>query len=226
MATSKWLPFFAVFVLSAGQLLSVQISAFAEYTIVSGNLTADDDVQSTPFSTTQTENYLFFTTSYAGGTNADGTTTAAGGFDPILTLFDSSGNTINYNDDDTTGFVGTDPTTGLAADSYFAQVLGPGTYTLSISEYDNFATTNSSSWSEAGNSDFTSNFSNPFNPLPGPFLDQTGDQRTSSYTYDIVSTPLPTVPEPSGAEAFAAFAIVAFGFALRNRIRKSKTRRS
>jgi len=195
----------------------VAFPAHAEFTftVASGNLSADDDVQSTPFTLTQAQSLIFYTTSYAGGTNADGTVTPAGGFDPILTLFDSSGNTIAYNDDDTTGFVGTDPATGLAADSYFSETLGPGTYTLSISEYDNFASTDSSDWTEAGNPTFTSEFANPFNPLPGPFLDQTGDQRTSSYTYDIQASDFNAepgaVPEPSPAIDMGLFVVVLTG---------------
>jgi len=200
-----------------------QAHADPPYIVVSGSLSADDDVQSTVFSPTQAATYTFYTTSYAGGTNADGSITSPGGFDPILTLFDSNGNTIGFNDDDTTGFANTDPTTGFVGDSYFTEVLDPGTYTLSISEYDNFATTNSSSWSEAGNPDFTGNFSNPFNPLPGPFLDQTGDQRTADYTYDIVAGPAdvqnpPAVPEPSGALTFAVFVVVGAAFVRRSRL--------
>ena len=203
-------------------LLSLPSIAHAqEYTVLNGSFTHDDDVQSSIFTTQTTQTFTFYTTSYAGGPNADGSYSYEGGFDPILTLFGASGSTINYNDDDPTGFANTDPTTGLTADSYFTQTLGPGTYTLSISEYDNVATTNSSSWSEAGNPNFTSQFSNPFNPMPGPFLDQTGDPRTSAFTYNIASNgaytlgaPVPELPETVDFAIFTAFGIC---FLLRTR---------
>ena len=90
-----------------------------------------------------------------GGTNADGTTTGESGFDTSLTLFDGADNTIAYYGDDTTGFVNTDPNTGLAADSYFTQAVTPGIYRLAIAECDNFARTNFSDYFEAGNPTFT-----------------------------------------------------------------------
>lgn len=202
---------------SLTRVLSITISllgfcicrAMSSPIVVSGNLVTDDDIHSTFFSVEQTGTVTFYTTSYAGGTNADGTITLGGGFDPILSLFDSNGNTIDYNDEDFTGFVNTDPNTGLATDSYFTAVLNPGAYQIAVSQYDNLAPLNNMNWSEAGNPNFTSQFFNPFNPLPGPFLDQTGDQRTSAYTYNIDGNNLgaAVVPEAS-AGAYLGLAIV------------------
>jgi len=170
--------------------------------VVSGNLTADDDVQSTLFSLSQTQSLAFYTTSYAGGVNADGSVTPSGGFDPILSLFDANGNLIALNDDDTTGHSRIDPVTQVVADSYFSNDLGPGTYRLAVSEYDNFPSSTFSTYSEAGNPTFTNQFSNS---LSGPFVDVTGAQRTSAYTYNIAA-----VPEASAGISMMGFLMLGY----------------
>ena len=76
--------------------------------------------------------------SYAGGTNADGVAIAAGGFDPVLTLFDSSGVLVDQNDDNPNTPTG-DPNTGAAYDSFLQVTLDAGSYTVAVSQYDNFA---------------------------------------------------------------------------------------
>jgi hypothetical protein len=79
---------------------------------------------------------------YAGGTMADGTAVARGGFDPILALFNAStGALINYNDDGH-GFVPFDPVTDRDWDTYLQAILQPGTYTVSVMAFSNFAAGN------------------------------------------------------------------------------------
>ena len=210
----------AITVMSLVAFPALTQQAHAQFSpvVVSGTFAADDDVQSTVFTVLQTDTFAFYTTSYAGGTNTDGTTTGSGGFDPILTLFDGAGNTLAYNDDDMTGFVNTDPNTGLAADSYLTQTLTPGTYRLAVSEYDNFALTDFADYSEAGNPTFTSQFSNPLNPLPGPFIDPTGAQRTSAFTYDIMATGAANpVPEASSGLTLSVLLALAWALAIRRK---------
>src|SRR5262245_35968039 len=64
-----------------------------------GSFAVDNDVQLFNFSVMAPSNVTLRTWSYAGGTNAAGQLIAAGGFDPILALFDSSGALIDQNDD-------------------------------------------------------------------------------------------------------------------------------
>ena len=66
--------------------------------------------------------------SYSGGTMADGTVIGAGGFDPILALFDGSGNLIGQDDDSGPGY-----------DVWLSRLLQPGNYTVSVMAYSNFA---------------------------------------------------------------------------------------
>lgn len=113
---------------------------------------------------------------YAGGTNGEGVTFAAGGFDPVLSLFDAAGDLV-AEDDDGRGLV--DPQTGLASDSQLLRTLDVGSYFLAISAYGNVSLGGL---------------------LPGPtggfsgggsFIDGEGDARSSFYAVDIVLTPLP-----------------------------------
>lgn len=111
-------------------------------TTLTGSLSADDSVFTYNFSSTGTQLYNFYTTSYGGGTNADGTKTAAGGFDPILTLFSSSsGKVIGFGGGagKCTGVLVADPTTHLCDDANFTALLTFGSYTLDLTEFPNAA---------------------------------------------------------------------------------------
>ncbi len=103
-----------------------------------GSFNDDDEVQEFNFSMAGAASDVTLRTwSYAGGTNAAGTSIAAGGFDPILTLFNAStGNLISANDD---GFLVTDPLTGQAYDSFLTSNLPAGDYTATITQFSSFA---------------------------------------------------------------------------------------
>jgi hypothetical protein len=76
------------------------------------------------------------TWSYAGGTNAQGTVIERGGFDPIVSLFNSStGALISSNDD--SGLVA-DPVSGLPWDSFLAANLSAGNYTATVTQFSSF----------------------------------------------------------------------------------------
>jgi hypothetical protein len=75
-----------------------------------------------------------------GGTNLAGTIIPAGGFDPYLSLFNGSGATATFlasNDD------GSCPpgalSGGFCRDSSLSLTLGPGTYTLVVTAFDNMS---------------------------------------------------------------------------------------
>lgn len=169
-----------------------------------GTLSDPNQVQLFTFSVGTTSNVTLRTYSYAGGTMADGTVIARGGFDPILALFDSTGLKIDENDDGGSD-VPVDPTTGSHYDTFLTALLTPGTYTVSVMAYSNFV-----------NGD---NLSDGFRNT-GSF-----GGRTNAWAFDVLNvdaaTQVGAVPEPSTW----AMMLVGFGaaaFAMRRR-KKAET---
>lgn len=176
-----------------------------------GAFSQDDQLQIFLF-TAPTVDTLVRTWSYAGGTNAAGTVIPAGGFDPVLSVFDATGGLtsssplVAFNDDGPTcptnspECVSTDPATGLAADSLLAlNGLDPGhTYAVVLSESFNYPNGSDfgSGFSQAG----TGNFTAVFFPCGGTaFCDAGLNQRDGNWAVDItgVGTAVNTsVPEP------------------------------
>ncbi len=66
-----------------------------------GTFGADDEVALFDFTANGASTVTLRTYSYAGGTQADGTPIAAGGFDPILTHFDGTGLLIDASTETT-----------------------------------------------------------------------------------------------------------------------------
>ena len=136
-----------------------------------------------------------------------------GGFVPVLTLFFSNGSPIAPS---TTGGAA-DPTTGLMNDAFITQILAPGTYLLSLSEFPNGATNGANDpFLFAGQGNFTPSL------CPGSsgtsFLESDVApcvQRTSAFTLNsnvALATPSSVTPEPaswvlvfSAAGLFLAF---------------------
>lgn len=161
-----------------------------------GSFTADDQVELFSFDVLASSTVTLQTLSYAGGTNAASLVIPSGGFDPILSLFDSSGNLLNVTND---GSPNTDPSTGAALDSLLSLSLDPGMYTLALAQSDNQANgpTFADGFSEQGAGNFTSTYgcSNGF------FCDITGANRNGNWALDIsnvvsASETSSTVPEP------------------------------
>ncbi len=103
-----------------------------------GNLADVSDHQLFDFTVSTTSDVTLRTLSYGGGTNADGVAISNGGFDPILTLFDSSGAFVTHNDDGD-AHVSADPATGATYDAFIKTTLSPGDYTAALTMYSNFA---------------------------------------------------------------------------------------
>jgi hypothetical protein len=93
-----------------------------------GNLSVDDEIQLFKFTVGATSNVTLATLSYSGGVNSAGQTIESGGFDPILALFDAAGNTLASVDD-----------VAPSLDATILATLGAGTYTLALTQYDNFS---------------------------------------------------------------------------------------
>ena len=199
-------------------------AAFAADFSLGGTFEQDDDVFLYDFSVTEDTTVTLITYSYGGGTQADGTTVEAGGFDPILSLFNENGTLIGLSDDDESGTVAADPTTGQTYDSLIEIMLAAGDYTVALTQYGNFSNTTNldDGFRETGNSNFTSDLDTC--TTDSLFCDFTGDVRTNQWAFDVLGVaPLqgpdigqppvkpsnPTqVPEPTTA---AAFALVGLG---------------
>ncbi|MGF1602041.1 MAG: DVUA0089 family protein [Thermosynechococcaceae cyanobacterium] len=156
----------------------------------SGSLTADDDVGLFDFEVDNANRFSIRTLSYGGGVLDDGTEVAAGGFDPILTLFDGSGNLIAGNDD-SGGQI--DPATGSAYDSGLRLTLDPGNYTVAVTQFDNFL--NGSHLTDGFFREGEPSFTSEFGCSAGQFCDVNGDSRTDNWVAQV------RVPEPSTAVA-------------------------
>lgn len=165
-----------------------------------GSLAADNSVFSHTFDTTTAQDFTFYTTSYGGGMNADGTHTSAGGFVPVLTLFSSTtGNVLAFGGGDgmCSGPSMADATTGVCEDAYFTQMLDPGSYTLDLTEFPNVAIGNLSDGFLAGSD---THFTGTNCGSDGMFLQADLApcvQRTANYAVNITSGSTSPVPEPS-----------------------------
>ncbi|NEQ51326.1 MAG: PEP-CTERM sorting domain-containing protein [Leptolyngbya sp. SIO3F4] len=150
-----------------------------------GTFAQDADVHLFDFSVATDSKVTLRTYSYAGGTQADGTVIDAGGFDPVLTLFDGDGNKLFFNDDDTTDTVANDPSTGKAYDSLLEADLVVGNYTLALTQYGNFSlgSTLTDGFNRTGN--FTGSLFSRCE-LDSVFCDFTGNVRTNEWAFDAL----------------------------------------
>ena len=132
---------------------------------------------------------------------------AAGGFDPVVSLYNPNGDFIDDNDDGVSG-----------SDSYLQATLSPGKYRLYLTQYNNFgpASVRSDGFAYDAQPDFRSGF-----------VDSQGNVRTSSWALDVrnvseaaVLSNIGAVPEPSTwAMMIGGFGIV--GAATRRRKRRA-----
>jgi hypothetical protein len=199
------------FLIGACLLAGLGSKADAASLSFSGSFKNDNDVELLNFVVGASSNLIIRSYGYAGGTNAAGTTFSAGGFDPIITLFDGSNSLIAQNDDDGTGTVGVDPITGKHYDSYIQASVGPGSYTVALTQYDNFA---AGSALLDGFLASSPTFTSAFHCSNGMFCDYTGANRTGQWAFDILNinsgdlqlTPLSVVetPVPATLPLFAS----------------------
>jgi len=186
---------------------SVQVGQAANFSFT-GDFTQDDNVQLFSFSVTSASTVTLRTYSYPGGTNSAGQVIAGTGFDPILALFNSTGAKVGENDDGTCSQVGSDAVTGACFDTYFQAAVTPGTYTVSLMEFDNFSSGNTlaAGFDRQGQGNFTAAAFGPAGAT-GPFWDFTSSKRDSHWAFDVlnVNSAVSGVPEP------ATFGVVTLG---------------
>jgi hypothetical protein len=180
--------------------LSMANPASAANFSFTGNFTRDDDVQVFGFSVGTTSTVTLRTWSYAGGTNSQGAVIPQGGFDPILALFDGSGNNIGENDDGGCGNVAQDAETGSCWDTYLQTSLTPGNYSVSVMQYDNFAgSTLAAGFDRQGDGNFTAGNGCPDNQ--SQFNDVTGRAgcgRNANWAFDIINVNTATAQQNTG----------------------------
>ena len=202
-----------------GMMICIPGLALAIDFSFSGNFSSDDDLELFDFSVDVPSNVTLVTKSYAGGTLSDGTVVPAGGFDPVLSLFDSSGLLIEENDDPLSPNVGIDPVTGEAFDAFLELALIEGDYTVAVTQFDNFANgPNLSDGFELTGDPFFTSIDGCSN---GQFCD--GEfNRTNAWAFDVlnvgqVSNPgdSSTVPEPSTVLLFGSGLAGLLGWRLR-----------
>jgi hypothetical protein len=131
-----------------------------------------------------------------------------GGFDPILSLFDSAGNLIQQQDDGLN--IGSTSSNGVSYnhglwDTYFSSFLTPGSYRVGITQYDNFANgptlADGFTYDGDGNENFTANFGcsqASFCGFPSQ-ESETGDpnfNRTNAWEFHVLNVAQAGVVEP------------------------------
>jgi len=200
----------ALFFLVSAAARGETATTFSPSFSFTGSFSQDTDQREVFFTLPAAGNVLLRTFSYAGGVNGAGTTIPRGGFDPTLSLFDSTGRLVGSNQDGGCGVVAADAVTGMCWDSYLIVALPAGTYSVVLTQstntangptlQDGFNSFCSAANQNAGNC--TQNFTPDPNPgvLPPGFWDETRNQRLASYALDIAgvaSTSMPSFTSPS-----------------------------
>src|SRR5258708_11592652 len=104
-----------------------------------GNFASDDVVQTFNFIVASQGLVTFQTFGYAGGINGAGNAIAAGGFDPLVSLVNSAGDFLAFNNDGACVQVGTDATTLNCFHAYLPLGVDARSYTLALTADNDLA---------------------------------------------------------------------------------------
>ncbi len=124
--------------------LGIREKASATTFTDTGAFTADNQVFETSFNVSMASTYSLYTTSYGGGMNLNGTTSLAGGFVPVLSLFHADGTIVAADGASgmCSGSATADGATGMCDDAYLNVALTSGSYILALTEFPNVAINN------------------------------------------------------------------------------------
>ncbi|MGF1640653.1 MAG: DVUA0089 family protein [Rhodospirillales bacterium] len=186
---SRWFTSLAAVVLAVG--LGGGGASAASFSF-SGTFANDDDVRLFDLTVGDLSTVTLRTSSYAGGTQADGTVVAAGGFDPMIAVFDATGLLLAQIDDGPAGSVPVDPVSSGAFDALLTLQLAAGAYTVAVMQYDNAAKgpNLSDGFAQAGLPFFTAKYL----CAAGQFCDPLGFNRSNAFALDVAvekQTPIP-----------------------------------
>lgn len=171
----------------ASSITTVNLGTLSGPATNSGTLSNQGDVIEETFTLTSPSSLTAFTTSYGGGTNLNGSTASAGGFEPELSLFTAAGAFVS-SEAVTSSIANVDAATGLALDAYLGDTdLAAGSYILVLTDWLNQP-------SPTGN-----NLSDGFLNLGlgTTFVDEQSNTRTGAYTLDLSAAPVNVTPEPA-----------------------------
>ena len=114
-----------------GSTVSVQAADFS----FAGKFATGNDLQPFEFDLSAPALVTLTTWTFAGGTNAAGESFPAGGFDPVVSLFDATGTLLQFDDD---GSDVANPDNGLSWDSLIQADLAAGRYQATLTQFPNF----------------------------------------------------------------------------------------
>jgi hypothetical protein len=152
-----------------------------------GFFSRDDEVKLFDVSVGAASTVTLRTLSFGGGTNRANIPIPAGGFPPILSLFDSGGNLIAQDRNASSADCGqrpVDPASKYCWDAYLSMPLGAGNYVLALTEDANAASglTLAEGFSQAGLRDFTGPL---FVGVEGAFYMANLTHRSNRWAVDI-----------------------------------------
>jgi hypothetical protein len=174
---------------------ALQASSFS----FQGEFGSGDQIQLFDFAISSNTTVTLKSLGYGGGTNSLEGVILAGGFDPVLTLFQADGTQVGSFDDDP-GCADTNQNHGACLDPYFNGLLQAGSYQLALTQAGNFSLGNlSDGFLQQGQGNSTANNCSPLNPQG--FCDIFGNHNNHNWALDIIAVDsaaeVSGVPEPS-----------------------------
>ncbi|HEU0123779.1 MAG TPA: DVUA0089 family protein, partial [Bryobacteraceae bacterium] len=160
---------------------AASVSAVAADFSFRGTFQNDDERAQFTFTLTREARVAIRSLSYGGGTNAEGTSVAAGGFDATVSVFDKNGLLVATNRDGGCGVVGQDAASLACWDAYLNPTLPSGSYQVVLTQADNMP--KGPFMSDGFVFDGTGNFTT--GGTGTGFTDLFANKRTNVYAVDI-----------------------------------------
>jgi len=187
--------------LAVGLMLGLVGAAGAETRVQQGRLDSDDALAAVDFELLAEDEFSVRSLSFAGGATSLGQVIAAGGFAPVLTLFDrSSGDFVGW-DHGSAHSGGTcvgqqDPVTAFCWDAGFSQTLAAGRYRLLLSQDGNEPLgALADGYSRQGQPEYTAAYLGL--GTGAMFVAVSGDRRDGRWALEFSADQLAPVPEPA-----------------------------